>query len=277
MKEKSQIEKKAEARQAELLSAALGGASNAGGHWLNVSGKGFPRLYPQGVSASPFNALFMALHSDNNGCKTNLFTLYSETKARGAAVREHEQGVPFLFYNWNKYVNRNNPNETIDLSGRWNDSDSRLVSEEMIGDLLTSAWIPRYLKANDKRPVVVVGLVENKSHEHINSETFIKDVEKAIIRDGNIRLVVAGEKRNELRKERAEQQDYASPETTKKWGKELGADFILQGTINSIVDSYKKQKVVTYQIDLQLTNIETNEVVWMGDKKIKKQISDRVL
>lgn len=87
MKEKSQIEKKAEEKQTELLSAALGGASNAGGHWLNVSGKGFPRLYPQGVSASPFNALFMALHSDNNGCKTNLFTLYSETKARGAAVR----------------------------------------------------------------------------------------------------------------------------------------------------------------------------------------------
>ena len=177
----------------------------------------------------------------------------------------------------NRKITRVDPNETIDLSGRWNDSDSRLVSEEMIGDLLTSAWIPRYLKANDKRPVVVVGLVENKSHEHINSETFIKDVEKAIIRDGNIRLVVAGEKRNELRKERAEQQDYASPETTKKWGKELGADFILQGTINSIVDSYKKQKVVTYQIGLQLTNIETNEVVWMGDKKIKKQISDRVL
>lgn len=177
----------------------------------------------------------------------------------------------------NRKITRVDPNETIDLSGRWNDSDSRLVSEEMIGDLLTSAWIPRYLKANDKRPVVVVGLVENKSHEHINSETFIKDVEKAIIRDGNIRLVVAGEKRNELRKERAEQQDYASPETTKKWGKELGADFILQGTINSIVDSYKKQKVVTYQIDLQHTNIETNEVVWMGDKKIKKQISDRVL
>ena len=177
----------------------------------------------------------------------------------------------------NRKITRVDPNETIDLSGRWNDSDSRLVSEEMIGDVLTSAWLPRYTKANDKRPVVVVGLVENKSHEHINSETFIKDIEKAIIRDGNIRLVVAGEKRNELRKERAEQQDYASPETTKKWGKELGADFILQGTINSIVDAYKKQKVVTYQIDLQLTNIETNEVVWMGDKKIKKQIGDRIL
>lgn len=176
-----------------------------------------------------------------------------------------------------RQITRVNPNETIDLSGRWNDSDSRMVSDEMIADLLTAAWIPKYEKNNDKRPVVVVGLVENKSHEHINSETFIKDLEKAIVRDGNIRLVVAGEKRNELRKERAEQQDYSSPETIKKWGKELGADFILQGTINSIVDAYKKQKVVAYQIDLQLTNIETNEIVWIGDKKIKKQIRDKVL
>lgn len=173
-------------------------------------------------------------------------------------------------------ITRVNSSDTIDLSGRWNDTDSRLVAEEMIADLLTARWIPQYQKSADKRPVVVVGLIENKSHEHINSETFIKDIEKAIIRDGNVRLVVAGEKRNELRKERAEQQDYSSPETIKKWGRELGADFILQGTINSIVDTYKKQKVVMYQVDLQLTNIETNEVVWMGDKKIKKQIKDRV-
>ena len=67
------------------------------------------------------------------------------------------------------------------------------------------------------------------------------------------------------------------PETAKKWGLELGADFMLQGTINSIVDSYKKEQVVYYQVDLELTNLETNEVVWMGDKKIKKQVSDRAL
>ena len=57
----------------------------------------------------------------------------------------------------------------------------------------------------------------------------------------------------------------------------MGADFMLQGTINSIVDSYKKEQVVYYQVDLELTNLETNEVVWMGDKKIKKQVSDRAL
>ena len=113
MKEKSQVEKNAEEKQITLLSAALDEAANANGHWLNATGKAYPRFYPKGVSVSPFNALFMSLHSDKNGCKTNLFTLYNDAKARGASVREHEQGVPFIYYNWNKYVNRNNPEEVI--------------------------------------------------------------------------------------------------------------------------------------------------------------------
>ena len=113
MKEKSQFEKNAADKQVELLSGALNGAVSAGGHWLNATGKGYPKFYPAGVAVSPFNALCMALHSDKHGCKSNLFTLYSEAKARGESVKEHEKGVPFLFYNWNKYVNRNNPNEVI--------------------------------------------------------------------------------------------------------------------------------------------------------------------
>ncbi len=177
----------------------------------------------------------------------------------------------------NRKVSRVNSNEVIDLSGRWNDTDSQLVSAEMINDLLTARWLPVYeSQHNNKRPVMVVGTITNKSHEHISAETFIKDIEKAIIKNGSVRLVQAGEKRQELRTERDEQnQGYTSAETAKKWGLELGADFMLQGTINSIVDSYKKEKVVYYQIDLELTDLETNEMVWMGDKKIKKQVSDR--
>lgn len=177
----------------------------------------------------------------------------------------------------NRKVSRVDAGEVIDLSGNWNDTDSQMVSEEMINDLLHARWLPVYEAAHgDKRPVIVVGTVTNKSHEHINSETFIKDIEKAIINDGSARLVQAGEKRQELRDERYEQnQGYTLPETAKKWGLELGADFILQGTINSIVDTYRKEKVVYYQVDLELTNLVSNEVVWMGDKKIKKQVSDR--
>ena len=113
MKEKSPIEKNAERKQIDLLSEALNGASNANGYWLIASGKGYPKFHPRGVSVSPFNALFMALHSDKNGCGSNLFIHYNEAKAMGMSVREHERGVPFLFYNWNRYVNRNNPEEII--------------------------------------------------------------------------------------------------------------------------------------------------------------------
>jgi uncharacterized protein (TIGR02722 family) len=174
-----------------------------------------------------------------------------------------------------KKVQRINPDEQIDLSGRWNDSDSKLCADELTQQILLDKWVAGYEKQNNmKKPSLVVGLVKNKSHEHIDAETFIKDIEKAIIKNGSVRLVQAGDKREELRRERADQQDFASKASAKKWGQELGADFILQGTINSIVDSYNNKQVVYYQIDLELTNVETNEIVWIGDKKIKKYIEN---
>lgn len=114
MNEKSPIEKSAAQKQAVLLIQALAGAGEAGRYWLNPSGKTLPRFYPKGVSVSPFNALVMALDSDAKGYKTNLFTLFADAKRRGEPVREHEKGAPFLFYNWNRYVNRNNPEDVID-------------------------------------------------------------------------------------------------------------------------------------------------------------------
>lgn len=171
-------------------------------------------------------------------------------------------------------VQRIEPDQTVDLSGRWNDSDSRAVSEALTKQLLHDNWITDYLSKNSgEKPILIVGLVRNKSHEHIDANTFIKNIERAIIQDGAARLVQAGDKREVLRSERVDQQNFASSETAKDWGLELGADFMLQGTINSIVDTYKKEKIVYYQINLELSNLETNEIVWIGEKKIKKYIN----
>ena len=171
-------------------------------------------------------------------------------------------------------VKRVSPDQQIDISGRWNDTDSKLAAEALIDQVLNQPWIERFRQENQRKPVVIVGLVRNKSHEHISAETFIKDIEKQFVKSQTVRLVQAGDKREELRGERADQQEFASPETTKKWGRELGADFMMQGTINSIVDNYQNEKVVYYQVDLELTNLETNEIIWMGDKKKKKYINN---
>ncbi len=180
----------------------------------------------------------------------------------------------FSFHSCNKTakVTRVAEDSVIDVSGRWNDTDSRLVAEEMINDMLVRPWLEEFEKGKGKRPVVIVGLLQNKSHEHISTGTYIKDIEKAILNSGKVRLVQAGEAREQLRKERADQNEFASAATTAQWGRELGADFILQGEINSIVDANSKLKVVFYQTNLELTNIETNEKVWIGDKKIKKVV-----
>ena len=169
-------------------------------------------------------------------------------------------------------VKRIDPSTQTDLSGRWNDTDSRLTAQAMIEHMFGNNWALVFEQQHKKKPVIIVGLVNNKSHEHINTDTFIKDLESAIINNGSIRLVEAGDQREELRRERAGQQEFASPETAKRWGRELGADFMLQGTVNSIVDGYKKNQAVYYQISLTLSNIETNERVWQNNKEIKKMI-----
>jgi len=174
-----------------------------------------------------------------------------------------------------RQVTRVSPDEAIDISGNWNNTDSRMVADEMTKTILGSSWLGDHLeKQAGKKPVVIVGMVQNKSHEHIDAETFVKDVEKAFLQTQRVRLVQGGKKREELRAEKADQQDNASLSTMKKFGLENGADYILQGSINSIVDSHKRQKVVYYQVNLELTDIQTNEVVWIGEKKIAKYVKN---
>lgn len=173
-------------------------------------------------------------------------------------------------------VQRVSEDTVTDLSGRWNETDSKLTAEEITAELMEHSWYSTYASENGgKKPVIIVGLITNKSHEHIPTETFSKDIEKAIINSGRMKLVQAGAMREEIRAERADQQNFASQSTMKKFGLENGADFMLQGTINSIVDQHSKEKTIFYQVDLELTNIQTNDKVWIGDKKIKKYLGNK--
>ncbi|TKG90406.1 penicillin-binding protein activator LpoB [Puteibacter caeruleilacunae] len=173
-----------------------------------------------------------------------------------------------------RQVTRISTDQIVDVSGRWNDSDSQLAANALIEQVLGETWIENFKQENGRKPVVIVGLVYNKSHEHIDTNTYIKDMERAFVRSGRVRLVQAGEKREALRKERGDQNEYASKSSAKKWGLELGADFMLQGDISSVVDAYKKTKVNYYQVNMELSNLETNEIVWIGEKKIKKVIKN---
>lgn len=172
-----------------------------------------------------------------------------------------------------KTVTRIDPDTVIDLSGRWNDTDSRLVAEEIIRDCLNQPWITNHMTQSDgKKPVVIVGAIRNRSMEHIPVGTFIRDIERAFINSGRVTVVASAAERGELREEKQDQSEFASIETIKEMGREKGADYMLTGEIETIEDREDGKQVIFYQVNVILTNIETNEKVYLGQKKIKKYI-----
>ncbi len=166
-------------------------------------------------------------------------------------------------------VSRVDSNQEIALTDRWNDKDSQLVSQEMISDMLSFPWIRDHKSDNGgEKPTVIIQRVRNKSHEHIAADTFLNDLKRAIIRTGDARFVASNAEREDIRSERADQE--LNSRNAKQMGNETAADFALSGSINSFVDQAGGDRVTTYQVDLKLVNMESNEEVWNGQKKLKK-------
>lgn len=169
-------------------------------------------------------------------------------------------------------VKRMDAGEVKDLSGAWNDTDSQLVSQEMISDVLARAWLADFSRSKSRRPAVIVGEVNNLSHEHINVKTFVSDMERALINSDKVEFVASSTERQEIRGERKDQDLNASEATRKAMGQEVGADFMLKGTINTIIDASGDTQVRFYQVDLTLISLADNRKVWVGQKKIKKLV-----
>jgi len=116
-------------------------------------------------------------------------------------------------------VERVDVEETHDLSGAWNDTDSRLVSEEMINDMLARPWRQEYTSRYNKQPTVIVGTVRNLSHEHINVNTFVNDIERAMINSGKVTFVASSQERGEIRDERKDQDCTPARTHANPWGR----------------------------------------------------------
>ena len=181
-------------------------------------------------------------------------------------------GLLFLLAACNPTVTRVESDSVTDLSGNWNDTDSRLVAQEMIQDVLSRSWLSNFNRSSGRSPTVIVGTVRNLSHEHINTRTFVADMERELINSGEVEFVASAKDREEVRSEVKEQDLHATEETRKAMGQEIGADFMLQGSINSIVDAVSGEQARFYQIDLTLIELGSNRKVWVGQKKIKKTV-----
>jgi uncharacterized protein (TIGR02722 family) len=172
-------------------------------------------------------------------------------------------------------VTRTSADEVTDLSGRWNDTDSRITAEKMVTSMLSGGWLERFAKTEDREPVVIVGTVRNRSSEHIDAETFIKDIERELVNSGSVIFVAGGESRSEVREERDDQQSNATASTAAALAAETGADFMMQGVITSQTDAIDGKRATLYKVDMELINLETNQKVWIDTKEIKKLVEQK--
>lgn len=160
-----------------------------------------------------------------------------------------------------------------DLSGNWNDTDADLVVGEMIGDCLKSGWQAKFKAEKGRNPVIKLYRVKNKSSEQINDGYFTKQIERALLNSGNIDVVAGAEEVADVHAEQGYQAKHASDETMKAAGNAEGADFILNGVINTQNDSGDGKEIRAYVTSMQLTDVATSKRVWIGEKKIRKEIS----
>lgn len=172
-------------------------------------------------------------------------------------------------------VTRVDAGTQTDLSGYWNDTDVRIVCEKLINGCLESPRVAAIAEKKKDLPVFIVGTFRNDSDEHIDTTIISKKMEAALINSGKADFVANKDERGEIRSERDEQQSFASEETAKALANETGADFMLIGSVKTIVDRSKDGKTATrtYYVSAELIDIETNKKVWVdSDDSIKKVI-----
>jgi uncharacterized protein (TIGR02722 family) len=170
-------------------------------------------------------------------------------------------------------VTRVDADTQIDLSGYWNDTDVRIVCDSLISNCLNSPRVTQAIAQMGRLPVILVGKFRNDSDEHIDTSIISGVMEAAIFNSGKADFVAGGSVREELRTERQDQQGNASEASAKALGNETGADFLLTGSVKTIVDRAGNTATRTYFVNAEMSSIETNTRLWMDqNSEIKKVI-----
>ena len=172
-------------------------------------------------------------------------------------------------------VSRVDSDEVIDLDGYWNESDVRIVCDSLIEECISSPRIAKFEGQQGRAPVVIIDSIRNQSSEHIDTSIVEKKFQTAIINSGVMEFVSSSTERQALREEKADQADHSTYDTAKEMDQETGADFMLKGSVKTIVQSAGDKTVRTYYVYAELHDIKTNKIVWMAENDSIKKVIKR--
>ncbi len=161
--------------------------------------------------------------------------------------------------------------DEVEKENNLNDLWSETDMQKVVADLVSSMVNHREISNADRPPIVMVTKLQNKTSEHIDTQSVMDMVRVELSRGGRVAFVD-----KEAREDVAAEYEYQgsgmmSEETKKGKGGQIGADYIINGRLDSIVQEAGKDKTVYYKVTLNLTNLKKNLIVWTDYKQIRKK------
>jgi len=171
------------------------------------------------------------------------------------------------------------PDSETHYDARYDFSDKKDIVDALTSSLLSSPAI----QTEPNKPLLIVYGVANETSEHINTGGITDDIRLALIQSGQYRFISRKQRANLLEETDYQHAGYVRPEQRVSEGRQLGADFILAGTLRSIEKRQPRQwrlnkrELVYYSMNLEMTNIETGEISWADNVEIARESSRPII
>ncbi|WP_170308329.1 penicillin-binding protein activator LpoB [Parashewanella tropica] len=160
--------------------------------------------------------------------------------------------------------------EVETVNANFGSTDLQAITDKMVDSMLTFPPV-LMLTANNQRPIIFVDSIKNKTSEHIDTESVTDSISNRLLRSGKFRFIDMT-KVDAVRK----QLDYQNssgmvdPSTAIKFGRQIGAQYMLYGNLSSIVKQAGSTKDVYYKMTMRLMDLETGLIEWSDEKEIRK-------
>lgn len=173
---------------------------------------------------------------------------------------------------------RVDPESETHYDANYDFSDKKEIVDALTGSLLSSVNTE-----SSTKPIMIVYAVANETSEHINTGGITDDIRLALLKSGEYRFINRTQRENIVKETDFQKAGYVAPEQQAEMGRQLGADYILSGTLRSIEKRQPRQwrlnrkKLVYYSMNLEMTNLTTGEISWADNVELARESSQPII
>ena len=187
-------------------------------------------------------------------------------------------GLTTILLNGCASTRRLDPNVEKHYNASYDFSDKKEIVDKLTSSLLSISSLQP-----SSKPILIVYPIANETSEHIDTSGISDDIRMKLIRSGKFRFINEAQRYNISREGAYQAKGHVDPRMRFEQGKQLGADYILSGTLRSIEKDQPRQirlmkkQMIYYSLNLELTNLKTGEIAWADNVELAREASRPII